>query len=85
MRALEAAALGVPAVVVSDGVGQLSNINGLARAGAARRATWATAQDQAQQLAGMAPAELEAMSRAGRRLVDGRGAMRVAEVLDSWF
>lgn len=80
----EFAAAGTPAVALELGPDQRANIRAFAAAGAALPAGrpvsgWERAARRV--LAALTPAKREAMSAAGPRLVDGRGALRAAEAL----
>lgn len=80
----EFAATGTPAVSVELGPDQRPNIRAVVAAGAALRVGrpgpgWTTRLKRA--LAALTPARRRAMAAAGRRLVDGRGALRAARAL----
>jgi len=83
----ELAAMGVPAVTIELAQNQRLNIEGLAALGGTVPAGRASAPDLASRVGGLVaqldgdPARRQAMARAGRGALDGRGAGRVADVL----
>lgn len=87
MTAYEACALGVPAVAVSVVPAQQPTVRALARQGAAVNGGPLGAAGAASRVAGCtsrllaAPATQRRLAANGRRLVDGRGAARVAAAL----
>lgn len=81
MRALEAACVGAPMVVVPRNEGEELNARGLMAAGAAVISTEAEAENMAKALL-YSPAVLRVMSKAARELVDGRGCWRVAVAIE---
>ncbi len=88
MTGLERAAMGLPALIVTLADNQAPGARALHAAGAARligdvrTPRWSDAIAPA--LDALAPPDIRiAMARAGLKLVDGRGAGRVAEVLDA--
>jgi len=84
LTAYEACALGVPAVAVSVVAAQQPTVAALARRGAAIDGGSLAARDAGARVGAaaarllMTPAERRRLTIAGRRLVDGRGAIRVA-------
>lgn len=90
VTAYEAAALGVPAVLVDVVRAQRPTVRALARCGAAvaggsitRRVTGAALERLVARVERLlrSPARQRAMAAAGRALVDGRGAVRVAALV----
>ncbi len=82
MRAMEAACVGAPMVVVPRNEGEWLNAAGLVQAGAAMTVEY---QDEAERAACAllgSPPMLRAMSEAGRKLVDGQGCRRVADAIE---
>ena len=79
--------MGVPMLLVQVADNQRAVIEPLVAGGVAKRLDREVAQDEAALEAAIEgfirtdPAELRRMSEAGRRLVDGRGAARIARVL----
>ena len=83
MRAMEAACVGVPMVVLARNEGELLNAQGLARAGAAKHvAEDDQVDDMVAKMLRYPQEKLRAMSDAGRALVDGRGCQRVADAIE---
>ena len=82
MRAMEAACVGVPMVLIPRNEGEVMNANGLENAHAAKVVTeeW-DAMPMADRLM-RDPRKLGAMGRAGRALVDGFGCQRVADAIE---
>jgi len=81
MRALEAACLGTPTVLVARNHGERMNVDGLANAGCGLVAHEETAQSVADDLIGLTDV-LEKMRRAAMQLVDGGGCQRVAYAIE---
>lgn len=83
----ELAAVGVPAVAIELAQNQRLNIESLVAVGGTIAAGGASAPDLASRVGGLVaqldgdPARRQAMARAGRGALDGRGANRVADVL----
>ncbi|HEX7085428.1 MAG TPA: glycosyltransferase [Vicinamibacterales bacterium] len=79
----EAAALGVPVVAVPVVAGQRAAVAAFERAGAAIAASPRSPRGIARAAAALLgdPSTAERLGRSGRRLVDGRGAERVASAL----
>lgn len=86
MRAMEAACIGVPAVVLARNDGERLNADGLQFAGAATYAFEEEDEEAVQYLAtNLARSDagnLSRMSAAGRALVDGRGVQRIADAIE---
>ena len=82
MRAMEAACVGVPMVLIPRNEGEVMNANGLEHAHAAKviAEEW-DALPMADRLM-HDPRRLGAMGRAGRALVDGFGCQRVADSIE---
>lgn len=85
MRALEAACVGTPTVLVHRNRGECLNAWGLAGAGAAIVSTESEAERAAELLLAAAPGLLGRMGGAGMALVDGRGCERVADAIEGLF
>ena len=85
MRALEAACVGTPTVLVHRNRGECLNAWGLAEAGAAVVSTESEAERAAELLLAAAPELLERMSDAAMALVDGKGCERVADAIEGLF
>lgn len=85
MRALEAACVGTPTVLVHRNRGECLNAWGLANAGAAVVSTESEAQRAAELLLAAAPGLLERMGSAAMALVDGKGCERVADAIEGLF
>lgn len=81
MRALEAACIGTPAVIIPRNEGERLNAKALSKAGAAMLATEDTAMEMAKALSD-SPTTLRVMSQAARALVDGMGCKRVADLIE---
>jgi len=85
MRAMEAACVGTPSVVVHRNRGEKLNADGLAEVGAAVVA----AESQAERMADTlfkSPLEVrQRMSTVAMELVDGRGCERVADAIEGLF
>jgi spore coat polysaccharide biosynthesis predicted glycosyltransferase SpsG len=86
----ELAASGTPAIAFAISENQLSNVDGMVESGVALRCdppTRASFEDKLISVLGMlSPAEArERMAEAGRRLVDGNGAGRVVDAVESFF
>lgn len=83
MRAMEAARIGAPMVILARNAGELMNAEGLAHHGAAKHVA---EEDQVapmvERLLKSPRERLERMSRAGRELVDGLGCQRVADAIE---
>ena len=81
MRAMEAACVGAPMVVIPRNGGEKLNANGLVAAGAAVMVAEERAEEAAAKLLEDVT-RLAAMSDAGRKLVDGLGVSRVADAVE---
>jgi len=85
MRAMEAACVGTPSVVVHRNRGEKLNADGLAEVGAAVISAESQAERMADILLNSPPEVRERMSRAALDLVDGRGCERVADAIEGLF
>jgi spore coat polysaccharide biosynthesis predicted glycosyltransferase SpsG len=77
---LESLCLGRPTVVLALAANQRANVDGVLAEGAALSADPAHVVDAVVRLLRCAPLRVE-LAEAGRRLIDGRGASRVAEAI----
>lgn len=84
MRAMEAACVGTPSVLVARNPGERLNARGLMEAGAAVSVPEPDAVQVAERI--LACQELlERMNRKARALVDGKGCLRVADAIEELF
>lgn len=84
MRAMEAACVGTPAVLVVRNRGEKLNATGLVEAGAAVLSTGDEAENVAEALHEL-PETQKRMGIAGTQLVDGLGCQRVADEIEELF
>jgi len=84
MRAMEAACVGVPMVIVARNEGETLNANGLEHVGAAKVVAdeWDAPAMAEKVVQHYGAARLAAMGRAGSALVDGMGCRRVANEIE---